>query len=228
MNQEQYQNFALQFITHYNDKYDYIQSAKLALEGGCKWIQLRMKDASAEEVEEKAKILLPLCREKEATFIIDDHVDVCERVGADGVHLGKKDMSPKDARKILGSHFIIGGTCNTFEDIQAIKDDVDYIGCGPFRFTTTKKGLAPVLGLEGYKDIIWNCRSNGINIPIVAIGGITRQDIPDILASGPNGIALSGTILNAADPVSETQQILNTIYSNPLCSFLNSIPDCGI
>ena len=129
----------------------------------------------------------------------------------DGVHLGQNDMNPAEARKILGADFIIGGTCNTYEDILKIKDDVDYIGCGPFRFTTTKKNLAPVLGLDGYKEIVWNCRSNNINIPIVAIGGITAEDIPDILNAGPNGIALSGTILNSPDPVSETENIVRII-----------------
>lgn len=203
--------FALQFITHSNDRYNYLQSAELALEGGCKWIQLRMKDVSVEEIEPIALKIKTLCKEQNAIFLIDDHVELCKKVGADGVHLGKNDMNPAEARKILGADFIIGGTCNTYEDILKIKDNVDYIGCGPFRFTTTKKNLAPVLGLDGYKEIVWNCRSNNINIPIVAIGGITAEDIPDILNAGPNGIALSGTILNSPDPVSETENIVRII-----------------
>ena len=203
--------FALQFITHCNDRYNYLQSAELALEGGCKWIQLRMKDVPVEEIEPIALKIKTLYKEHNAIFLIDDHVELCKKVGADGVHLGKNDMNPAEARKILGADFIIGGTCNTYEDILKIKDDVDYIGCGPFRFTTTKKNLAPVLGLDGYKEIVWNCRSNNINIPIVAIGGITAEDIPDILNAGPNGIALSGTILNSPDPVSETENIVRII-----------------
>lgn len=203
--------FALQFITHSNDRYNYLQSAELALEGGCKWIQLRMKDVPVEEIKPIALKIKTLCKEHNAIFLIDDHVELCKKVGADGVHLGKNDMNPAEARKILGVDFIIGGTCNTYEDILKIKDDVDYIGCGPFRFTTTKKNLAPVLGLDGYKEIVWNCRSNNINIPIVAIGGITAEDIPDILNAGPNGIALSGTILNSPDPVSETENIVRII-----------------
>jgi len=129
------------------------------------------------------------------------------------VHLGKSDMSPAEARKILGNQSIIGGTCNTYEDILTVKDSVNYIGCGPFRFTTTKKNLAPILGLDGYRDIVWNCRSNGINLPIVAIGGITVDDIADIFNAGANGIALSGTILNAENPEAETKRIVETIKS---------------
>ncbi|MBQ0155993.1 MAG: thiamine phosphate synthase [Bacteroidales bacterium] len=203
--------FSLQLITHPVNGMSEIEGAKLALEGGCKWVQLRMKDTPVEEVKKVALELLPLCKQYNAVMIIDDHVELAKEVGADGVHLGKMDMNPKDARTILGDGFIIGGTCNSFEDILAIKDDVDYIGCGPFRFTTTKKKLAPVLGLEGYQEIAWKCREKGINIPIVAIGGITKDDIRKVLNAGPNGIAISGGILSAADPKVETEEILKII-----------------
>lgn len=203
--------FSLQLITHPVNGRSEIEGAKLALEGGCKWVQLRMKETPVEEVKKVALELLPLCKQYEAVMIIDDHVELAKEVGADGVHLGKMDMNPKDARTILGDGFIIGGTCNSFDDILAIKDDVDYIGCGPFRFTTTKKKLAPVLGLEGYQEIVWKCREQGINIPIVAIGGITKDDVRKVLHSGPNGIAISGGILSVADPKTETEEILKII-----------------
>ena len=203
--------FSLQLITHPVNGRSEIEGARLALEGGCKWVQLRMKETPVEEVKKVALELLPLYKQYEAVMIIDDHVELAKEVGADGVHLGKMDMNPKDARAILGDGFIIGGTCNSFDDILAIKDDVDYIGCGPFRFTTTKKKLAPVLGLEGYQEIVWKCREQGINIPIVAIGGITKDDVRKVLHSGPNGIAISGGILSAADPKTETEEILKII-----------------
>ena len=107
----------LQFITHFTEKYSYTDSAMMALEGGCRWIQLRMKDAEEEEIEKTALQLLPECRKRGAVFIIDDHVELVQRTGADGVHLGKNDMPADEARKILGEDFIIGGTANTFEDI---------------------------------------------------------------------------------------------------------------
>lgn len=203
--------FSLQLITHPVNGRSEIEGARLALEGGCKWVQLRMKETPVEEVKKVALELLPLCKQYEAVMIIDDYVELAKEVGADGVHLGKMDMNPKDARAILGDEFIIGGTCNSFDDILSIKDDVDYIGCGPFRFTTTKKKLAPVLGLEGYQEIVWKCREQGINIPIVAIGGITKDDVRKVLHSGPNGIAISGGILSAADPKTETEEILKII-----------------
>ena len=201
-----------QYISHFTPTIGYVEGIRMALEGGCKWIQLRMKDASAEEVLANAEEALTLCRQYGAKFILDDHVELVERAGADGVHLGKNDMPVDEARKILGNGKIIGGTANTIEDIVRLhKQGADYIGCGPFRFTTTKKKLSPVLGLEGYKSIVRDMRDKGIDLPIVAIGGITVADIPAIMATGVTGIALSGAILGAADPVAMTEDILKTL-----------------
>lgn len=202
----------LQFITHFTNQYSYFDSARIALEGGCRWIQLRMKDASIREVECEAVRIQALCRQYGATFIIDDHVELAKKLGADGVHLGKKDMPIMDARKILGKDFLIGGTANIFEDVKMhYNAGANYIGCGPFRFTTTKKNLSPVLGLEGYRDILSQMKKESISLPVIAIGGITYDDIPDILQTGVSGIALSGTILRATNPIEEMRRILNIL-----------------
>ena len=199
----------IQFISHFNDKYSYLDSIRLALDGGCEWVQLRMKDASEEEFLRNAHQARKLCDQYQATFIIDDHVELVRECGADGVHLGKNDMPIAEARRLLGDDLIIGGTANTFEDVLShYRASANYIGCGPFRFTTTKKGLSPILGLEGYQDIVAKMKSQSIDIPIVAIGGITIDDIPSIMQTGVNGIALSGTVLNAPDPVQEMKRIM--------------------
>jgi len=202
----------IQFISHYSERYSYLDSIQLALEGGCRWIQLRMKDATDNEVRPIAIKAQQLCRQYHATFIIDDRVALVRELGADGVHLGKNDMPIREARQLLGPDFIIGGTANTFEDAKAhYEASADYIGCGPFRFTTTKKKLAPVLGLEGYRSIIHQIHEAKIDIPVVAIGGITTADIPAILQTGITGIALSGTVLRADDPIAEMNHIINII-----------------
>lgn len=201
--------FQLQFISHQNEKMSYLNGIREALAGECKWIQLRMKGATDEEVRPIALKVKEWCKEQNATFLIDDRVQLVKELQVDGVHLGKNDMPIAEARKILGEDFIIGGTANTFEDVKAhYEAGADYIGCGPFRFTTTKEKLSPILGLEGYKEIIQKMKAEGINIPIIAIGGITREDIPEIMKTGVNGIALSGCILNAKDPASETHDIM--------------------
>lgn len=200
----------LQFITHQTEKYSYLDSARMALEGGCKWIQLRMKEAPLEEVEDVGLQLQQMCRDHEAIFVLDDHVDLAIKLEADGVHLGKMDMPVAEARRQMGERFIIGGTANTFEDVKMLYEaGADYIGIGPFRFTTTKKNLSPVLGLEGYTSIISQMQQFGISLPVVAIGGITFEDIPDIMKTGVNGIALSGSILQAENPTEETKRILS-------------------
>ncbi len=208
----------LQFITHFTDRYSYLDSAMMALEGGCRWIQLRMKDADEAEIERTARQILPECRRRGAVFIIDDHVELVKRVGADGVHLGKNDMPVDEARRILGDEFIIGGTANTFEDIQRLAaQGADYIGCGPFRFTTTKKNLAPMLGIEGYENIVSLMKTHGINLPIVAIGGITYDDIPRIMSTGVTGIAISGSVLRADNPVEEMRKIAIQLRVKKIC-----------
>lgn len=199
----------LQFITHFTDRYSYYDSARMALEGGCRWIQLRMKDASPEELEQEAVKVQALCREYHAVFIIDDHVELVKRLHADGVHLGKMDMPVAEARRILGNDFIIGGTANTFEDVKMhYEAGANYVGCGPFRYTTTKKNLSPILGLEGYRNIISRLKAENIAMPLVAIGGITKEDIPVIAETGVVGIALSGTVLRADDPVREMRELV--------------------
>ena len=202
----------LQFISHCTERYTYLDSIRLALEGGCRWIQLRMKDATDEEVRPIALVAQRLCHEAGATFIIDDRVGLVRELHADGVHLGQNDMPIREARRLLGDGFIIGGTANTFEQVRThYESSADYIGCGPFRFTTTKQKLAPVLGLDGYRTIISEMEEAHIHIPIVAIGGITEEDIPDILQTGVTGIALSGTVLRADDPVQKMKQLINTV-----------------
>ena len=208
----------IQFISHTNERYDYIDGIRMALEGGCRWIQLRMKDASEEEILKTAESTRELCRQYDAVFLLDDYVELVERSGADGVHLGKDDMPVYEARRLLGKDKIIGGTANTFEDVKRIYSaGADYIGCGPFRFTTTKKKLSPILGLGGYSRIIEQMNAYRINLPVIAIGGILLPDVSDIMQTGVSGIAVSGAILNADNdnsPVATMKRFINELKSN--------------
>lgn len=182
----------------------------MAIEGGCRWIQLRMKDATDAEVAEMARQITPLCRETGTILVIDDRVDVVMETKVHGVHLGKNDMDPARAREILGPHAIIGCTANTADNILDLAHlDIDYIGLGPFRFTQTKKNLSPVLGIEGYRDIISRVRTAGCQLPIVAIGGIEPADVPALLDAGANGIAISSAIINSPDPAATVTSILS-------------------
>ncbi|MDR0711859.1 MAG: thiamine phosphate synthase [Prevotellaceae bacterium] len=202
----------LLFIAHQTERYSYLQSVEIAVAGGCRRIQLRMKDAKLQEVEETARLAKKLCDSSGAELYINDHVEICKNVRAMGVHLGKTDMPPREARLLLGDGFIIGGTANTFEDIRRLQGEgVSYIGLGPFRFTTTKKNLSPAIGLSGYRRIMEQCKEHRINLPVFAVGGITASDIPDILSTGISGIALSSTILQAQNPVEEARRVISAV-----------------
>lgn len=201
----------VQYITHYNAKYDYISGAEQALAGGCRWIQLRMKDIGDEDFCRIGTTLRTMCNHYHARMIIDDRVRLVHQLKADGVHLGKNDMPIDEARRLIDDHnIIIGGTANTFDDIVNLAHNgANYIGCGPYRFTTTKSNLAPILGIEGYQSIITQMRQADITLPIVAIGGITYEDVAPLMATGISGIAISGAILNAANPQEEMNRIIN-------------------
>ena len=207
----------LQFITHRNGRYDEISGTRAVLEGGCRWVQLRMKDAPDEEFLRVGREVGRLCREYGATFLVDDRVHLVAELGADGVHLGKHDMPVSEARRLLPAGTTIGATANTFEEIaRAAAAGADYIGLGPFRFTETKRNLSPILGLEGYRAIFERCRAAGIALPVVAIGGITAADVAAILATGATGIALSGALLGAEDPAEETRKIMKILNHHKL------------
>jgi thiamine-phosphate pyrophosphorylase len=166
-----------------------------ACEAGVKWIQLRMKDVPFNEVISNGHKVRAITKKYDVILIVNDHIDIAKEIDADGVHLGKEDDSPAFARKILGDQKIVGGTANTIEDIKRLTAmGVDYIGVGPFRFTSTKKNLSPVLGAEGIARL-----AQVTNIPVIAIGGILPEDVNELLRTGIHGIAVAGAINNHQD-----------------------------
>lgn len=205
-------DLSLQYITDPKDGTSISEQIEAVCKGGMKWIQLRMKDATDEELLLEGQKAKEICKRYGALFIINDNIQVAMQLDADGIHLGKEDMNPLEARAILGSKKIIGATCNTYEDlIQRAGEPVDYVGLGPFTFTTTKKKLSPVLGLDGYRELLEKARENGFHIPVFAIGGITEADIPGLMKTGIQGIALSSLIKNSNDLTGKTTAILQIL-----------------
>lgn len=202
----------LQFITNPSDRYTIAQEVKMVIDGGCKWVQLRMKDASYDELKTTAEEIIPICKDAGVILVIDDNVALVKELRVHGVHLGKEDMDPQKAREMLGPHAIIGVTANTADDIMAMRGiDVDYVGLGPFRHTTTKKKLAPVIGLEGYTSIMQEVKSKGNKLPVVAIGGITADDVEQVMATGVQGLAMSGAIINSDNPADYVDRVLSLL-----------------
>ena len=204
----------LQFITHPSENMTILEEIENVVAGGCKWVQLRMKDAEKEEIKEVARKAKEICKKNGVILVVDDYVDIAKELELDGVHLGKNDMPVDEARKLLGEEFIIGATANTFEDIEDLRHtDIDYIGLGPFRFTSTKKNLSPVIGIDGYAEIMRRKAESSINLPIVAIGGICYDDINDIMDTGISGIAVSGSLINAKNMTEETRKMISLLES---------------
>lgn len=190
----------LQYITQEVSGKTHWQLAEEGCRGGIRWTQLRIKNKSHDEWLDIALKTLAVCKRYGGKLIINDNVDVAKASKADGIHLGKTDTDPSIARKILGDEVIIGGTANTFDDIRQLAyKQVDYIGLGPFRFTRTKEKLSPVLGLEGYKEIMDLCASENINIPVIAIGGILKEDVIPLMQAGVYGVAVASSIGMAHD-----------------------------
>ncbi|ANQ50159.1 thiamine phosphate synthase [Flammeovirga sp. MY04] len=191
----------LHYISTEKKDKNHLQHIKEACEAGCRWIQLRAKEVTEEEYIALGIEAKKITDQYNAVLLINDKPEVAKAIGADGVHVGKEDISPATAREILGENKIVGGTANTIEDIQRLYDfGVDYIGLGPFRFTQTKKKLSPILGLDGYQSLLDECKNRGIDTPIIAIGGIETADVKSILSTGIYGVAVSGLIANATQP----------------------------
>ncbi len=202
----------LQYITNTKSAYTVPQQVEMVIRGGCRWIQIRMKEASDLEIQAVVEEIKPLCLEHEAFLILDDRVELAKSLDVGGVHLGHNDMPPSQARIKLGAAAVIGATANTWEDIQAVRNlDIDYIGIGPYADTTTKENLAPILGVNGLRDLCLKMRENQVSIPIVAVGGITINDVTPLLEAGVNGVAVSGAIAMASDPVETTRQFVEIL-----------------
>jgi thiamine-phosphate pyrophosphorylase len=204
----------LHYITQELSGQSHSDLTELACIAGIDWVQLRVKNKSYKDQLEIAIKTKAICQTYKAKLIINDNVALAKEINADGVHLGKTDMDPAEARKIVGDNFIIGGTANTFEDIERLaKAKVDYIGLGPFRFTSTKENLSPILGLKGFEEIIQACAQKEIKIPIISIGGIKSDDVRSIIETGVYGVAVSSAI-NLSDNKNEVVNKFWTCLGN--------------
>lgn len=203
----------LQYISQGNTVEEQLNNIHKALDNGCSWIQLRFKTKNEMNLFNLAESAKILCDDYSAKYIINDTVYLSKKMDADGVHLGLTDMNILEARAILGETKIIGGTANTFEDaLQRTSENCDYIGLGPFQFTTTKQKLSPILGLEGYRSIISQMKAKKIQIPIYAIGGITFENVEGLMETGIYGIAVSGLITQSKNPSELITQLNEKLY----------------
>lgn len=196
----------LQYISQGATPEKHLVNIQNACTAGSEWVQLRLKNQTDEVILETAKKAREITNHFQTRLIINDHYKIAKQVNADGVHLGKTDACPAVVREYLGKLFIIGGTANTLEDCKTLLEkQVDYIGLGPFRYTTTKKNLSPILGLEGYQVLLEELNTE---TPVIAIGGIVLEDVSPLLKTNIHGIAVSGEITKDFNSISKFHQIL--------------------
>ncbi len=202
----------LQVITdeEIQDRRSHVEIAREALRGGADAIQFREKRPwTTRELVDVAGLMLDEARHHDALLIVDDRVDVARAVGAPAVHLGRNDLDVPTAREILGSDAIIGGTANSFEEAEHVwQSDIDYIGVGPIYGTRTKRNPAPDMGLETLARICDACP-----VPVVAIGSITAERIPEVLAAGAHGVAVVSAIVAAEDIEAAARHCVDAIES---------------
>ena len=208
----------LQFITNEKSPVSPARQILDAIEGGCRWVQIRLKEASDDDIKNHFFEIRDKAKETLTTIIINDRVHLAKELGEEGVagvHLGRMDMNPMEARNVLGPQAIIGVTAHSFDEVSSYKGlDIDYIGVGPFAHTETKSDLAPVLGLEGIAEIVLLYRTLNMEAPLVAVGGIKADDVKPLLEVGVNGIAVSGAIANAADIKEATRDFISKLPMN--------------
>lgn len=205
----------LQYISQGETIEKQLYNIHQALDAGCNWVQMRFKNQTQKDAFALAEAVKPLCEKYTANFIVNDNLQLTKEIDADGIHLGLTDTKIDEARIFLGPSKVIGGTANTFEDIQNhVKNGCNYIGLGPFRFTATKEKLSPILGLSGYYDILQKLKKNKISIPVYAIGGITLRDVSPLMETGIFGIAVSGIITESDEKEKLIQQLKEKLYAN--------------
>lgn len=201
----------IQYISQGDTPQEQLYHIESVLDAGQRWIQFRFKDTLTSIRWKTAEQVKLLCDSYHATLLINDDPDLALAIDADGVHLGLQDRSIAEARALL-PHKIIGGTANTLQDVkQRLGESCDYIGLGPLRYTPTKKKLSPLLGFEGYQQLLTALTPEEKQIPIVAIGGITLADVPVLQKIGLSGIVVSSLLHQAQSPQQLIQQ-LNTYF----------------
>ena len=195
--------------TELQSRFSHVELAKLAIKGGADILQFRQKIGTTREMIEICREIKRLCEDSDVTFIVNDRVDVAIASEADGVHLGQEDFPIPLARKLLGETRIIGGSAVTLEEAQeCLSEGADYIGFGPVYLTTSKNDAGPVTGIEILKEVV-----NAISIPIIAIGGVTVENTPEVIRAGAQGIAVISAVCCQENPEQATRDLSQALQS---------------
>jgi len=204
----------IQFITQESERCTHLDCVNWFCQGGAKFIQLRLKVNETDRRLELAREAKEICEDFGALLIVNDYVELAVQVSAAGVHLGRLDRHPEEAREILGDEILIGATVNSEQDIARLKGSrIDYVGLGPLRFTSTKQNLSAPLGFEGIVDLLGKIGSE-LRVPAYAIGGVAYSDLLRLESLGVYGAAISSAVISDPDPVRTVRALIEFYSSN--------------
>jgi len=188
-------------------RYSHVALAEQAAAGGADCIQLRWKEGPMAEIVDQARKIAGFCRALGVTFIVNDRLEVAMAARADGIHLGRRDTPIVVARHVLGQETIIGGSASTLDEALRCRDEgADYIGFGPVFATTTKPDAGPVSGLAGLEEVV-----RAVDLPVIAVGGIDRTRVPQVMAAGAWGVAVISAVCSSQDPEKATRYIRHAL-----------------
>jgi len=178
-----------------------------ALLGGAGCVQVRSKACTDGESFALAKAAVGLCRGAGAACIVNDRVDIALAAGADGAHIGPDDLPVAQARRILGPGLLLGASArDPGKALEAVAAGADYLGVGPCYLTASKEGLPGPIGPEGLANV-----AVAVSVPVLAIGGVTAERVPELLRAGAYGVAVIGAIAAAPDPEAAAREIVSAI-----------------
>lgn len=193
-------------------RFSHMEITRLAIAGGADTIQYRQKSGSTREMIEIARNMKRLCSEAGVTFIVNDRLDVAIAAEADGVHLGQDDFPIPMARELLGEGRIIGGSAATLDEARkCLSEGADYVGFGPVYPTSSKDDAGPVSGIDILKQVV-----EIIPLPIIAIGGVGAENIPDVMRAGAHGIAVISAVCCQDDPEEATRSLYQALNKGTL------------
>jgi thiamine-phosphate pyrophosphorylase len=186
---------------------DSLGVAEAALEAGAPTLQVRLKTGTDRDHLRLAATIAERCRDAGATCLVNDRADLALAIGADGVHVGAEDMPVAVVRRLLGPDAIVGGTARDPETARAlVADGATYLGVGPTFVTRSKRGLPEPIGVEGVRAV-----AHAVDVPVIAISGITPDLVDDVIAAGAHGVAVISAVADSPDPHIATHDLLMAV-----------------
>jgi thiamine-phosphate pyrophosphorylase len=197
----------LHLVTDTRQGRDPLSDVAAALGAGVDWVQVRVKGCTDRDLYDLTVRVLEQAGAYDATVVVDDRADIALAAGAHGVHVGAEDIPVREVRRILGPDLLVGATAREPVAARAaVAAGADYLGVGPAFGTATKSGLPDPIGVDGVART-----ANAVDVPVVAIGGVDRDRLPDLLAAGVHGAAVVSAVSQAADPAAAAAALLQTI-----------------